>query len=55
MYYLVLDNKHSLFTSKRVYVTLKAYYPSYAFNDEYFKVFAIGHRVLRNIKYNEVY
>jgi len=51
VYYLVLDNKYSLITSKRVYVTLRAYYPSYAFNDEYFEVFVIGHWVSKNVKY----
>jgi hypothetical protein len=30
---------------------LRAYYPSYVFDDEYFKVFAIGHWVSMNIRY----
>jgi hypothetical protein len=51
VFYLELDNSYSIITSKSVYITLKAYYPSYAFNDEYFKVFAIGHWVSMNIMY----
>jgi len=51
VFYLELDNSYSIFTSKTVYITLRAYYPSYAFNDEYFKVFAIGHWVSTNIRY----
>jgi len=50
-FYLELDNSYSILTSKNVYITLRAYYPSYAFNDEHFKVFAIGHWVSMNIKY----
>ena len=50
-YYLYLDNSYSIFTSKNVYVLLKSYYPEYAFNDEYFKIFAIGHWVSKNVKY----
>jgi len=50
-FYLLLDNSYSIFTSKTVYITLKAYYPSYAFNDEYFEVFAIGHWVSTNLRY----
>ena len=51
IYYLELDNTYSYFTSKTVHVVLRAYYPSYAFNDEYFKVFAIGYWVSMNIRY----
>ena len=55
IFHLLLDNSYSALTSKSasrsVYVTLRAYYPSYIFNDDYFKVFAIGHWVSKNIKY----
>jgi hypothetical protein len=51
VFYLELDNSYSIITSKDVYITLRAYYPSYAFDDEYFKVFAIGHWVSMNIRY----
>jgi len=51
VFYLELDNSYSIITSKDVYITLRAYYPSYAFNNEYFKVFAIGHWVSTNIRY----
>lgn len=50
VFYLELDNSYST-TSKNVYVLLSVHYPSYAFNDEYFKVFAIGHWVSTNIRY----
>jgi predicted transglutaminase-like cysteine proteinase len=51
LYSLKLDNYHSIFTSKNVYITLRAYYPSYAFDDDYFKLFSIGHWVSTNIRY----
>jgi hypothetical protein len=51
IYYLELDNSYSNTTSKDVYITLRAHYPSYVFDDEYFKVFAIGHWVSMNIRY----
>lgn len=50
-YYLRLDNSYSIFTSKYVHVTLRAYYPSYVIDDDYFKIFAIGHWVSNNIRY----
>jgi len=51
VFYLELDNSYSIVTSKDIYITLRAYYPSDAFDDEYFKVFAIGHWVSTNIRY----
>jgi len=50
-YYLYLDNSYSILTSKNIYVSLKAYYPDCTFDDEYFKIFAIGYWVSTNIKY----
>jgi hypothetical protein len=50
-YYLVLDNSYSILTSKTVYVTLKAYYPSYATADDYFKIFAIGYWISKRFTY----
>jgi len=50
-YYLLLDNSYSVITSKNVYVTVRAYYPSYAFDDEYFKIFAVGHWISNSIRY----
>ncbi|MEM1528449.1 MAG: transglutaminase domain-containing protein [Sulfolobales archaeon] len=52
VYYLEFDNSYSLFTSKTVYATIRAYVPvEYVLNDKMYKIVAIANWVSENIKY----
>jgi hypothetical protein len=51
MYILTIDNSYSILTSKTVYITIKAYYPSYVTADDYFKIFAVGHWISKRFMY----
>jgi len=51
-YYLKLDNSYSLFTSKTVHITIRAYVlADLVLNDKMFKIIAIASWVSENIRY----
>ena len=50
-YILTIDNSYSILTSKTVHITIKAYYPSYATADDYFKIFAVRRWISKRFMY----
>ncbi|MEM4571040.1 MAG: transglutaminase domain-containing protein, partial [Desulfurococcaceae archaeon] len=52
VYYLEFDNSYSLFTSKTVYVNIRAYvFAEYVLNEKMYKIVAIASWVSENVKY----